>query len=651
MPLLAAGLLLSSCGGGNVAGQLPKASSLAQPASAAKATVVIHWPSSAGARQAAARRARPEWVSPSAASLTVQVNGGTAQFLNAPTPMNGQTSSLIIDAPVGTDLFNFKAWDKPGGLGNLLGQAQVSQQIQANATNTVTAELEGVCTSISITPASNQPLLETSYQNGVTGPGSQGTPFFTFLGTTPETLMLTPLDADGNAIVGDPPVSGNGPNSGVPGITLSQAGTASGVQPVVAIANGSNQAVLKPIAEFARGVTGQLVAKSPNCATFGTVAFETSPAIYLTSALSSQILVSDWAGNTVALPLFPLAAPGGSGIAVDIATGNLFIPGSQTLSDSAGHPLTTLSQSYQAVDGTFVSLYTLSGATLRAIAVLDSTASLHYYTANLKAELVCGTDVQCPGIPDFILGKVDSISELRGVPGTILYGASNGVCYVQAPIMSAICVGKLTGANPPVLAVASANLTRNLPGPTSAVFVDQTGAHLTSFGYGAPDVALAGSQVTGASINADNYAGDIYFHSADGTLREYSGNGSLISVVTTSGCDSGCGERPFAVVGPGAGSPLSSLPSSLSFTARGQTQAVVLLDSVSTGGSSKAFSVAGCTSVVSVQSLGPDEFSVTAQGVGTCSLTFSDNNSPANSTQVAVTVTTTTVTGQSAARR
>jgi virginiamycin B lyase len=83
--------------------------------------------------------------------------------------------------------------------------------------------------------------------------------------------------------------------------------------------------------------------------------------------------------------------------------------------------------------------------------------------------------------------------------------------------------------------------------------------------------------------------------------------------------------------------PLTATPSTIDFTAAGQTQSFA----VSEVGYSGLFSVSGCPSQVSTVS--PDDestsFTVTAVAAGSCTLTVSD--SQFNSTPIAVTVTTT----------
>jgi virginiamycin B lyase len=117
----------------------------------------------------------PKYVPATARSIGVSVNGGTSQFLNAP------ASTLVIDAPVGTDTFTITAFDAQNGQGNVLSRASVTKQIVAGAANTVTATLNGVVTSMAIS------LSNPSPNAGVPATVS---------------VNLAAKDADGNVIVG-----------------------------------------------------------------------------------------------------------------------------------------------------------------------------------------------------------------------------------------------------------------------------------------------------------------------------------------------------------------------------------------------------------------------------------------------------------------
>lgn len=175
---VAAALLIAGCSGGGsaltpAAGTPPGG----QQAASAKVTFTMHW---ASAAQSAARS--PRYVPATARSVSVTVNGGVPQYLNAP------ATALVIDAPVGTDTFTFATYDAQNGQGNVLSRASVTQNIVLAAANTVSATLNGVVASLSVSlsnPAPNAGVPATvnvnvaakdADGNTIVGPGDYSTP-------------------------------------------------------------------------------------------------------------------------------------------------------------------------------------------------------------------------------------------------------------------------------------------------------------------------------------------------------------------------------------------------------------------------------------------------------------------------------------------
>jgi hypothetical protein len=196
---IAAALALSVCAGGCAggAGYAPPAPQRAG-GSAAHAAVqfTMHWPS----RTPSSRRS-PRFVSPSAASVVVEVNPdaatpGPVTFANAP---SGGTSTLNVDAPVGADVFIIALYDQAQisgettTAGNELGRVRVAQTIVANVTNTLSATVIGTVASVRIGPLPNQ-------GNVVPIPAASPAAYELY-GRTPATFAVAPLDAGGNAIV------------------------------------------------------------------------------------------------------------------------------------------------------------------------------------------------------------------------------------------------------------------------------------------------------------------------------------------------------------------------------------------------------------------------------------------------------------------
>ena len=150
----------------------------AQPSKGtASVTFTMHW----GTGTSAVQR-NPRSVPATARSVSVSVNGGTPQYLNSP------ATTLVIDAPVGTDTFAFATYDDQNGQGNVLSRASVTQTIVLGAANTVSAVLNGVVVSTSISlsnpsPNAGQPATvnvnvsaKDADGNTIVGPGDYSTP-------------------------------------------------------------------------------------------------------------------------------------------------------------------------------------------------------------------------------------------------------------------------------------------------------------------------------------------------------------------------------------------------------------------------------------------------------------------------------------------
>lgn len=139
--------LLAACGGsGGGAAIAPLPTNGANTGQTAKVTFTMNWGSST---QSAARM--PKYVPATARSVSVAVNGGTPQYLNAP------ASTIVIDAPVGTDTFAFATYDAQNGQGNVLSRASVTKTIVLGTANTVSAVLNGVVASVTISLSNPSP--------------------------------------------------------------------------------------------------------------------------------------------------------------------------------------------------------------------------------------------------------------------------------------------------------------------------------------------------------------------------------------------------------------------------------------------------------------------------------------------------------------
>jgi virginiamycin B lyase len=175
---LLAALAAGCSGGGSTRAPLPGALSQPQSTGTAPVTFTMHWSSAAGT-SAAVRT--PKYVG-AAQSVGVTINGGTPQFLNAP------VTTMVINAPVGTDTFAFTTYDEPNGNGNVVSTAAVTKQIVLGTSNTISAVLDAVVASFAITLSNATP--------------NAGVP-------TTSQVNVNVFDVDGNLITGSTGIYAN----------------------------------------------------------------------------------------------------------------------------------------------------------------------------------------------------------------------------------------------------------------------------------------------------------------------------------------------------------------------------------------------------------------------------------------------------------
>jgi virginiamycin B lyase len=118
---------------------------------------------------------RGHYLPATARSISISLNGGVPQYLNAPSTL------LYLDAPPGADTFAIAAYDEHDGHGNVVAAGNVTQNVVTGGNNLISATLDGVVASLAI-------ALGNSHPNA-------GVPATT-------SVNVTALDADGNVIVG-----------------------------------------------------------------------------------------------------------------------------------------------------------------------------------------------------------------------------------------------------------------------------------------------------------------------------------------------------------------------------------------------------------------------------------------------------------------
>jgi virginiamycin B lyase len=212
--------LAAACSGGGGTSVAPSTAVLApSKPQMASVTFTMKW---TGGTQSVVRN--PRYVPATARSVSVNVNGGTPQYLNAP------ASTIVIDAPVGTDTFNFATYDDQNGQGNVLSRASVTKAIVLGAANTVTAVLNGVVTSLTISlsnPSPNAGVPATVNVNAsakdadgntIVGPGDYTTPIRLSIqdDTNSGTLSLSATTLPNSSTTATLTYNGGTLNSGLP---------------------------------------------------------------------------------------------------------------------------------------------------------------------------------------------------------------------------------------------------------------------------------------------------------------------------------------------------------------------------------------------------------------------------------------------------
>ena len=214
-------VLAAGCsGGGGGTSATPPVGSQPSDKGTASVTFTMHW----GTGSSAVQRT-PRYVPATARSVSVTVNGGTPQYLNAP------ASTIVIDAPVGTDTFVFQTYDEQNGQGNVLSRATVTQTIVLGAANNVSAVLNGVVASVTISlsnPAPNAGVPATvnvnvaakdADGNTIVGPGDYSVPIHLAVSdsTNSGTLALSTNNLQNPATTATLTYNGGTLNSGLPG--------------------------------------------------------------------------------------------------------------------------------------------------------------------------------------------------------------------------------------------------------------------------------------------------------------------------------------------------------------------------------------------------------------------------------------------------
>jgi predicted small lipoprotein YifL len=193
-------LALAACSGGSsplVPDSAQRAAASQHQSKIAKAQIFIHWRS----KHRVEHTRRAFFISPSAKSIWISVSPVSKPNVTSVKIVNrgsSPTSTVSLDAPTGSDVFTFQAYDRPNAIGNNLGGATVQQKIVAGETNTVRATLEGYASTFDITSDDGRFAPFAGSANG-----------YTVAGEGQYAFSVAAVDADGNVILspGAPKVS------------------------------------------------------------------------------------------------------------------------------------------------------------------------------------------------------------------------------------------------------------------------------------------------------------------------------------------------------------------------------------------------------------------------------------------------------------
>ncbi|HXM06702.1 MAG TPA: hypothetical protein VN936_04525, partial [Candidatus Acidoferrum sp.] len=262
--VIALALALAACGGGAHAPGAGGALPAVVASSPQNASIVIHIPA-----PVAATAARPAYVSASTKSIAIKITPNTGcSGCTAATTVNqnltpssagcvttngATTCTIALLLNPGAYTANVTTYDATGETGNVLSSNQsVAMTIAVNSTNNIAMVLNGIPAS-----ATFGLLNSSSVASVMSGSATSSVPAVIYIdaGQT-ATIYVTPLDADGNAIVG----------AGAPTMSVANFGGTSAGYTATASSTADTVAVAAP----AKGVGGETYLETalagPGCA-------------------------------------------------------------------------------------------------------------------------------------------------------------------------------------------------------------------------------------------------------------------------------------------------------------------------------------------------------------------------------------------------
>ncbi len=276
--MVVAAFALTACGGGGSSTPAPRS-----PATQENGKVVLAIPNASTASSSRS----PKYISPSALSIAIAVNGGSATVADisqnstdCTTTQNGRTCTIPLTAPAGHDTFTFTQYAGANATGAVLGSGTTALTVTAGTPFVLAATLNGTVGSIQLSLGTIPPA---------------GTP-----GTA--TLTVQADDAAGNVIIG--------PGNYSSPITLTVADSTA--QTTLSASTVTGPATNTVTVTYAGGTgTNATITASTTGATPASVTFAPGATAACTGNNGSHLYVNDDTGGLVrySLPITNASTP------------------------------------------------------------------------------------------------------------------------------------------------------------------------------------------------------------------------------------------------------------------------------------------------------------------------------------------------------
>jgi hypothetical protein len=490
-PILACALTLSACGGGGTSSPAPSSSALVA------GRVVLTIAQTSGA--AAARK--PQYISPSAVSVSIVVNGGapTIADISATSPdctTSGQSRvcTIPLQAPVGNDTFTFNQYDGANATGHLLGSGTATATVVAGQAFQIAATLNGTVASITLSigalPPAGAPgtaaltvTAKDAAGDTIVGPGNYTTPItLSVVDPTGQTSLSTSTITAPSAT----PVTIN--YAGGLGVNATITGSAAGATPGSVVFAPTGGGLNLYVSEFGNtSITVTPASASGNAAPARTIAgsntqlsqnydlaVDGSGNTYVSNLRGGAITVYASGANGNVAPIRTLSGPatgvsGALGLAID-GSGNLVEDNFFASSVNVFAP---------GANGNATPIRTLSGGNTNLSAVygitLDTAGNLYVVDNNSQFGGTDAVTVYAAGFSGNVAPTQTITGSNTGMSGAAFVAVdAGGRIYVTNVTANSVTV-YAAGANgnaAPVATIAGANTTLVKPG---GIVIDASG--------------------------------------------------------------------------------------------------------------------------------------------------------------------------------